>query len=156
MVAAGRLAAGTSYGFVAIHTWKSTSGNLADLKDCKVSEHIIYSKIPNPPYGLPDGTPVPESGKDMPRGKELDASLGKHQDTHRAPSEWVSSPPRAEGSFTVTQTYDYKCPGCGDTWIPFAHYVITYKVRKQGEAWEHLTTKEGSGDNTLQIIEPIS
>jgi hypothetical protein len=131
---------------------------LADLKDVKVSEHIIYSKVPNPPYGLPDGSAVAESGKDQ-RGKEDDASTGKLQDRHRAPSEWVGNPPRGEGSFTVTQTYDFKCPGCGNVWTPFAHYVITYKVRKKGDGWEHVTTKVGSGEqsgDSEEIIESIS
>ena len=156
LITTGRTS-GIGYGFKTILTWKSTSGNLADLKDCEVSEHIIYSKIPNPPYGLPSGTPVAESERKE-RKKPFGASLGKLQDTHRAPSEWVGNPPRSEGSFTVTQTYDYKCPGCGDAWIPFAHYVIKYEVRKEGGEWVHVTTKVGSAEQSgesLDITEAI-
>jgi hypothetical protein len=156
LVTTGRTG-GISYGFKTALTWKSTSGNLADLKDCEVSEHITYSKIPNPPYGLPNGTPVAESGR-AERKKPFPATAGRLQDTHRAPSEWVGNPPRSEGSFTVTQTYDYKCPGCGGAWIPFAHYVIKYEVRQEAGEWVHVTTKVGDGEQkgeSLDITESI-
>ena len=153
----GHLEGGQSYGFVTIHTWKSSSGDLAALKDCTMSENITYSKIPNPPYGLADGQPVAESGTTE-RSKEKVPVTGKGKDTHRAPSEWVGNPPRSEGSFTVTQTYDYKCAGCGNDWVPFAHYLITSKVYKEGDQWKHKMTKVGSEEqkgDSEEVVEDI-
>jgi hypothetical protein len=59
----GHLIGSLNFGFVTVHTWKSSTGTLEDLKKCMMSEYITYSKIPNPPYGTEDGKPVPESGR---------------------------------------------------------------------------------------------
>lgn len=139
----GHLEGSLNYGFITIHTWKSSNGDLAALKDCTMTENITYSQIPNPPYGTPGGKAVDESGTTE-RSKEKVPTTGKGQDRHRTPSEWIANPPQAEGTYTVTQTYDYKCAGCGDDWVPFAHYLITSRVHKEGDKWKHKMTKVGS------------
>jgi hypothetical protein len=139
----GKIAGGNNYGMTVIFTWKSSTESMKDLKGCQESEYISYSAIPNPPFGTPGGKPVAESGTTM-RGVTHPAEGGKAQDTHRTPSEWISRPPRSEGSYTVTQTYDYKCPECGE-WIVFADYVIKYELKKKGDEWTFITTKVGGG-----------
>jgi hypothetical protein len=153
----GHLITSLDFGFITIHTWRSSTNKLEDLKDCKMSEFITYSRVPNPPYGGEDGKPVRESGTSERIGDHR-ADTGKGQDRHRTPSEWIRKPP-SEGSYTVSQTYDYKCPGCGNEWVPFAHYLITSEVYKQGDEWKHKMTKVGSEEqagDSEEIDERIS
>jgi hypothetical protein len=130
-------------------TWQSPTGSLADLSSCHVTELIIYSKIPNPPFGKPDGRELPESGQTqrIPSGPGIDASDGVAQDTHRHPRSVIRTP-LVPGSYHVDQSYEYNCSVCGCGWTSFARYVITYTLyenpAKKGE-WRVKTTKTGPG-----------
>jgi hypothetical protein len=130
-------------------TWQSPTGNLGDLSSCHVTELITYSKIPNPPFGRPDGSDLPESGQTqrIPALPGIPAPSGQAQDTHQHPRSLVRTP-LVGGSYHVDQSYDYNCTICGSGWVPFARYVITYTLYenpdKKGE-WRFKTVKTGPG-----------
>jgi hypothetical protein len=129
--------------------WESPTGSLSDLSACHVTENITRSAIPNPPFGPPNGSVMPESGltKRIPAAPGVPASNGRGEDTHRLPRSLVRTPPVA-GSYHVDQTYDYDCTICGCGWVPFVTCGITYTVyenpSKKGE-WHVKTAKTAPG-----------
>ena len=124
-------------------TWESSTGNLADLGDCKVREVVRYDPIPNPPFiwNPPNPTIL-----------EVDATLGAGQDTHSYPPGLRNgiSNPRVPGIATAHQVYQFRCtgPGCSGNWedFPGEHYTITREVYAQYvrlNPWRYRITKTG-------------
>jgi hypothetical protein len=143
------------FGFRVAHSWESSSGNLQDLAGGEIREMLTYSTIPNPPYGLKDGTKVAESGRTNEERSMGPLARGSFVDRHRTPREWIQQvPPRAEGSYTVTQTYDYKLAGSSN-WVTFAHYTITSTVFKEGDKWMHKMIKVGRQEQAGEASEPM-
>lgn len=133
------------FGMLMWVNWESSTGTMGDLAGCFVTENIKYSAITNPPFGGADGKALPESGKTqrIPAGDGVKAEAGVGKDTHRHPRDLVRSP-ASTGSYTVTQSYDYKSPACGGKWIPFANYVITYKIYNKAGSLRFSTHKDGT------------
>jgi hypothetical protein len=140
-----QIAKDLDFGFQMKVEWESSTGKMDDLKGCYITEEITYSKIPNPPFGKADGNPLPESGKTqrIPALPGVNAEDGIAGDTHGHPRSLVRSPASAD-SYTVTQTYDYNSPACGGKWIPFANYVITYKIYKKDGGFRFSSSKTGT------------
>ena len=149
--------ANRGYGIEVLATWESSTGNLADLADCYTTEHITYSRIPNPPFGQPpDGNLQAESGTSerIPSGDGVPGTDGNAFDLHRHPSTMVRRPPTVEDTYVVTQTYDYNCHRCHSGWVPFGRYTIRYRVyRNQSGAWRFEVRKQpGSGLTSDEAI----
>ena len=98
------------------YEWESTTGDLSDLSDCEVGEHVVYPgppgtfHWPRPPWGILARTPNPTV-------KWKDADAGVMEDNHsnkplRRPIT-ILSPQGA--SFSATQTYRYRCQCLGNT-----------------------------------------
>lgn len=142
-------------------SWQSSTGNLADLSDCKVREVVTYDPIPNPPFiwNPPNPTIL-----------EVDATLGVAQDTHGYSPGLQNgiSNPRVPGVATAHQVYQFRCtgPGCSGTWedFPGEQYTITREVYAQYvrlNPWRYRITKTGvsNGFNysrECEIPEPAS
>lgn len=139
------LAANQDFGISMRVNWDSSTGTLAHLAGCFITEHITYSVITNPPFGTSSGTRLPESGTSqrIPNNPGIRAESGVAGDLHQHPRSLVRTPPSA-GTYTVTQTYDYNSAACGGTWTPFANYVITYSIDNKTGSWRFKTKKTGT------------
>jgi len=147
------------YGMFLTYKWKSSTESMEDLRGCFVTEHITFSKIPNPPFGYPDGRSPSESGTSQRKPPEpgMPAEQGLSRDEHWTPPQWLFTHV-SPGKYTVTQTYDYKCSACGDDWIPFAHNLIECEAyqAQDGSMWFKTTkTNQDGNDNTVVSDEPI-
>lgn len=122
------------------YAWESSTGNLADLKDCKVDEIVSYPGPnpfiwPRPPW---DGKSVnPEVGRDIP------GTDGKMGDEHTTRSFLE---PLQEASFTATQFYRFRTPchngGAPENLKGPLSIVRTVKERKDGK-FKYTVTKSG-------------
>ena len=125
------------------YSWDSTSGNLADLSDCKVGEIVTYPGDANPaPWPAPFG-----GSSSNPTIIWLAGTLGKMQDTHSNKGGFKQ--PYKEASITATQNYRYECK-CPDgttrtgnllgpisivrTVTKNADGTYTYTITKSGES----------------------
>ncbi len=148
---------GRQFGMDVSVQWDSSTGNAADLTGVFLTEHITYSSIPNPPFGMADGKPVPESGQTqrIPAGDGAPAEVNYGMDSHTWPRALVRSPP-SEGSFTVFQTYDYRGGECGDVWNPFAYYTIEYSIYSPSKnAPLRFKTRKSGTDGPFESDEAI-
>ena len=84
------------------YTWASTTGNVADLTQCMVGEHVSY------PGGDPFVWPSPPYNGSTPNPTViwLAATLGALQDNH---SHKAFLEPYVANAFDATQNYRYKC-----------------------------------------------
>jgi hypothetical protein len=146
--------ANLAFGLIVQLTWQSPTGNPNDLNPCKVTEQLTFSKIPCPPFGYPDlgdAGVLAESGTTVRRGSNgtdvpVPGSACKFQDKHQCPRAAVPPPPTVAGSYTVNQSYDYKCSICGAGWVSFATCVITYKLYQDSQGqWRFNTQVAGPG-----------
>lgn len=144
---ADRFNAPKNFGMDVVQTWTAPEGRtLADLKGCKVREVLQFSDIPFPPFTAHSG-----SGKDTARSGQKQikgdafGEMGRTSDSHTHPRHMVTTPP-TPANYSVDQTYEYRCPGCGDDWVPFDHYVIRYEIRgNPGGPMTFVTSKSGDG-----------
>lgn len=122
------------------YVWESSTGTIADLKDCEVGEHVSYPGgspyvWPSPPW---DGGSTPNPTVIWLLG--TDGALG---DTHS--SEGFKKPYK-EAKFTATQYYRYQCP-CTNSGKPvnlMGPISIVREVRKKPDGnYKYTITKSG-------------
>lgn len=138
------------------YKWKSSTGDLADLSNCRIGEFVKYPGAadpyvwPSPPWAAGGGTPNPTI-------IWLDATDGQFEDNH---SSKGFLKPYESAAFTANQKYRYQCgsdpivvfPGWGN--IDIARRVSD----TTGEGcWKYRITKSGaSALRTLPGVPPIS
>jgi len=120
-----------------VYTWASSTGNLADLSNCMVSQRVTYPSSPflyPPPY-------APGFLSRSPLVTGVAASLGIAQDNHGHPP---IVPPYAPGNtFTASQEYFYTCPCVtGEVQLQTQPITRTISQRPDGN-WKYTITKSG-------------
>jgi hypothetical protein len=127
------------------YLWDSSTGNLANLGDCQVGEHVAYPGAndpyvwTSPPYQANFGTPNPTV-------IWLRATTGRAQDTHSHAG--FLRPYRAD-NFTATQDYRWRCTNVNNDAITnFANFngiqIVRTVTNPRGNCWAYTITKSGA------------
>jgi hypothetical protein len=130
------------------YEFDSSTGNLADLKDCQVGENVLYPSgsspfvWPKPPYN--GATPNPTIGW-------VPASHGVLEDKQK-PKPFVK--PYVANTFTATQSYRYQCPIKGGPIVDFPGETGILITRTVADStgrgcWGYTISKSGSSFSVL-------
>jgi hypothetical protein len=130
------------------YEFDSSTGKLADLKDCQVGENVLYPSgsspfvWPKPPYN--GSTPTPTIGW-------VPASHGKLEDQQK-PKPFVK--PYVANTFTATQSYRYQCPKDSGPVVDFAGETGILITRTVADStgrgcWGYTVSKSGSSFSVL-------
>lgn len=127
------------------YAWNSSTGNLADLSSCYVSELVTYPgtanpyQPPSPPFPIAS-SPNPIFGNPTVTGTS--GSSGGLQDQHGIGSPFVK--PYSHVCFSATQTYRYNCTGLSGYTNLMSNISITRCVNQSTSTiWDYLITKTG-------------
>jgi hypothetical protein len=157
---ATRIPGKRNFGIDVTISWQASPSG-GDMSHCWVTEYLIYSVIPNPPFRTPSGGTIPQSGAtlrlgklsqaipDKPSNKQLDqcieASALGMDDQHEVRRDHVEAAPTAAGRIDVKQSYDYYCTRCMCGWTPFGYYAISHAVYQNEGKWKVQTYIIGAG-----------
>jgi len=141
------------------YTWASTSGNLADLSQCKVGENVTYPGTANP-YLWPSPPYQPSSPRISPNPTVnwVAATAGKGQDNHYHNTFLT---PYVANAFNASQEYRYQCRNLdtlnfpGWSGIAIARTVADSTGRG---CWGYTVTKSGASAsvNPLPNVPPAN
>lgn len=103
----GTLLPGGALGFE--YSFDSSSGDLTDLRGCRIGERVEYPggnpfSYPSPPYAT-NSTTNPFEGLN-----DVDADFGFISDINSPPGGTGFARPYTESNITATQYFQYKCP----------------------------------------------
>ena len=140
-----QMGAGTDTGGGTLHfdyRWDSSTGRLADLAACTVSERVDYRAadlpFPSPPF--PAGLNPPN-----PTILSVAATDGAAQDNHSTPGAFVK--PYAAASVTAMQIYRYTCP-CSNGGNPVTIFgplaIVRSVIRNPNGSFRFEITKSGA------------
>ena len=140
------------------YTYGSSTGSLADLKDCAIWENVQYPGTadpyvwPNPPWN--DAWSNPTVHPMVTNGAQ-----GKFVDTHRVPA-WAKT--LATADVTAKQFYSYDCP-CANGKLPVRTMAGTQKdvldirrrvlANKDGGTYRYVVNKSG-GSAQIDPVQP--
>ncbi|GAH83390.1 unnamed protein product, partial [marine sediment metagenome] len=126
-------------------TWKSESGNLADLTNVRWREYINYTTVgTNPPFN--PNPPIPVSGAWPPEGNVMTGGIGT--DTHYWLKSWVDWSTQTPGSKVAAQQYQFKDTVLNTDWTNgiLGTATITREVANDpGGSYTFTTSKNGTG-----------
>ncbi len=137
------------------YTWQSSSGNLASLSNCTISELVTFPGAnpyfpPSPPFpaytqGVPNPTILPPKG--------IPGTVGKATDVITTTGTFVRPYNQgAKDTITATQYYRYRC-SCvgggafqnleGPISIVRQVHILNVRVPPPGGQWQFTVTKSG-------------
>ena len=130
------------------YNWDSSTGRLADLAGCTVTELVTYNPadlpFPSPPFPLNLNPPNPTILGGA-------ATVGFGRDTHSTPGNFVR--PYSNRSVVATQIYQYTC-GCANNGLPVRMYgpiAITRAVTRNADGTGRFVITKNSSSSTRQL-----
>jgi hypothetical protein len=123
------------------YEWESSTGDLADLSDCKVGEYVKYPGSADP-YNWPS-PPWDGSGTPNPTILWVDATDGRAQDNH---SSKGFLKPYESATFAAQQKYRFKCGSKTTVFSGWSRVIISRRVwdRTGRGCWTYKITKSGA------------
>jgi len=123
------------------YSWSSSSGNLADLSQCKVGESVFYPGSGSTyTWPLPMVTNQPTPNPSVILGP---ATAGAFSDKNGPPDSYLK--PYMNASFMATQRIQWECSNYQDG--AFFRFVpdisIVRSVQLNGTTWQYTITKSG-------------
>jgi hypothetical protein len=124
--------------------WDSSTGRLADLARCTVSEKVTYDPadipFPSPPFPT-------NLSPDNPTFLSVPGDFGRGQDNHRTPGTFVK--PYVARTVTATQIYYYTCRAAysgaltGPITLAGPHSIVRSVSQNGDGSWKFQITKNG-------------
>ncbi|MGB8473510.1 MAG: hypothetical protein WCE61_05420 [Candidatus Acidiferrum sp.] len=139
-----------------VWSWQSSSGNLADLSPCSVSESVTYPGTGD--YAWP--TPFPAITSQNPTTGSVPGSDGEVADDHDLAGRLDTDfrKPYYSNSFVAHQTISYSCTVGGDTLngTLLSAAPVTRSVNQNvNGSWKFTVTETGPAGDMTAIINPL-
>ncbi len=122
------------------YSFKSTTGNLADLSACKAGETVFY-----PGNASPYAWPLPMvASTTNPTALYGAATGGGFTDKNLPPNSYQK--PYYSNSFSATQRFQWECSNYkSGAYISFVPDItITRSIKQSGNIWQYTITKSGA------------
>jgi hypothetical protein len=143
-----------------VWSWQSSTGNLANLTSCSVSEFVTYPGPDSPPGIYPWPTPFPAANSNNPTTSSVPATDGSVTDDHDLGGKLDTDfrKPYFANSFVSDQTIGYSCTYSGGT-ITGTFYgpaAITRSVSQNANgSWTFVVSEPVDGDLYSVSIDPL-